>query len=704
MDNKRLIPLMLLVMTIAIGWQYFLGFLYDKNPQWKRPGQETATTQPVGTSTQPVTSTLSIGPNVPGSTILPTTGAAALPNGAVAPPNGAVTLPGVALAPAGLSVGPADTSGIGIEIGSVKPKDKTYPIGLRINPRGAGLEQVVLNAYKPPIIKGDAPYTFQQPYEGFEDHTRPLGTREVTVNGQSIDLSKVNWTPDSTTATSATFTVTINDAKQVPVVRLSKVYEVFPHTAAGEGYEIVVRQTFENLTPFPVVVRAKFNGPTTPPRELEHGLDRQVITGYSTSGSVTLGHRTVEEFTKDKTVYEVKSDKDGNPALWSGQGSVYFNAVVLPIPLGEGARVPTYLDKITAEAINPDSSPETRKVAMTFETTDMTLAPASTVTLPMNVFFGPKIRALLKSPYYGQPPRAYDQTLLLTGGCTICTFQTVVDVLVWLLATFHALTKDWGLAIILLVVLVRLLLHPITKKSTINMQKMTKLGPEAERLKKKYGDNKEELNRQMMQLYKSQGFTPVLGCLPMFLQMPIWIALYSSLQSTFELRQQPFFYNLTWIKDLAKPDHLITFEHAYVLPLGIVFSGLNILPILLAVVFWIQAKVQPKAPNPTREQAQQQKMMQWMVLLFPIFLYSGPAGLNIYILTSTTIGIIESKLIRKHIEEREAAEKELTIVDGDPPKYEEKVPKSKGKLAAWVEKLQQTAEQVQKDQQKKKKK
>jgi len=167
---------------------------------------------------------------------------------------------------------------------------------------------------------------------------------------------------------------------------------------------------------------------------------------------------------------------------------------------------------------------------------------------------------------------------------------------------------------------------------------MGKMGPEIERLKKKYGDDKDELNKAMMQVYKQQGFTPVLGCLPMFLQMPIWIALYAALNSTFELRQEPFLWGWTWIKDLARPDHLITWAPIKLF-WGIEIGALNILPILLAVVFFLQQKYTPKPPATTPEQQQQQKMMQWMSLLFPVFLYNGPSGLNLYILTSTTIGI-----------------------------------------------------------------
>jgi YidC/Oxa1 family membrane protein insertase len=118
---------------------------------------------------------------------------------------------------------------------------------------------------------------------------------------------------------------------------------------------------------------------------------------------------------------------------------------------------------------------------------------------------------------------------------------------------------------------------------------------------------------------------------------------------------------LTWIHDLSKPDHLLTFAPVPLL-FGWKLSALNILPILMGVVFWIQTKMQPKPAAMTKEQEQQQKMMQWMTLLFPLMLYNGPSGLNLYILTSTAIGIVESKIIRDHIREREEAEKAGRVV------------------------------------------
>jgi YidC/Oxa1 family membrane protein insertase len=202
------------------------------------------------------------------------------------------------------------------------------------------------------------------------------------------------------------------------------------------------------------------------------------------------------------------------------------------------------------------------------------------------------------------------------------------------------------------------------------MMKMGKLGPEFERLKKKYGDDKEAMAKAQMELLKQHGATPIMGCLPMVLQMPIWIALWQALNTTFDLRHEPFLYGLTWIQDLSKPDHLIDFAdfgwepiHLF---LGITISGLNILPLVLAVTYYISIKIQPQPAAITPEQKQQQAIIKWMtVLMFPTLFYSSPSGLCIYILTSTILGIFESKLVRKQFERMEAEQSKFQIVDAE---------------------------------------
>ncbi len=389
--------------------------------------------------------------------------------------------------------------------------------------------------------------------------------------------------------------------------------------------------------------------------------------------------------------------------------NAYFSALVRP-QVDKGQK--TALEKVELKALGKPGDSGDVFVSMDFQTTELVLEPGKTLNHDVNVYFGPRHREVLNSAYYASI--GYDKTLVLASGiCGMCTFQWLVNLLVSLLNMFHVVLRDWGLAIIALVCIVRLLLHPITKKSQIMMSKMGKLQPEIEKLKKKHGDNKEEFQREMVALYKEQGFTPVLGCLPMFLQMPIWIALWSSLQSTFELRHAPFLWGWTWMNDLAQPDRLISLSepfHLWLLFGTARIDGLNILPVFLAVVFWLQMKLQPKPPAMDPQQEQQQKMMQWMTLLFPLLLYNGPCGLNLYILASTTIGIVESKIVRDHIKAREEAEKAGKVfVDAGPSRVARRAappakPEKKGGFGGFMATLAEKAEEWQKEVEKRKKK
>ena len=644
-ETKRLIIGMAVAMAVVVGWQLFIPYLY-KSMGWAMPGtlQQAAVTQP---ATAPATTQgLSVEAG-PGATTAPA---------------------GTALQVVGAPEARPTT------LGSGAAKDPNFALQLSLDPRGAGINSVVLNDFKH-SAKDEVLYSFQEPYEGHEARSRPLGTRWIDVNGQTLDLANVTWRLiEDQDPAAATYVVDLP-----PSLQVRKTYRVFARNAeqrkGAGGYEVLVEYGFKNLTGAAVKVKAGFNGPTLPPREVLSGPDRQIVGGYLDSGNtVAVQAFHVEGFTAEEPNRDLIKDEDDRPVVWAGAASVYFQALVLPQPGVAGAA--NTFNSVRAEGIDVADStdPARRTVATVFETSEITVPANAEATLPLNVYFGPKWRNVLKTDYYTPFPRAYHQTLVIASGmCAICTFDWLINVLVLLLNGFHwvfggfAGKGDWGLAIIGLVVLVRLLLHPVTKRSQVSMMKMGKMGPQLEALKKKYGDDKEALSKAMWDFQKSQGITPILGCLPMFLQMPIWIALWSSLQTTFELRQAPFLWGFTWIDDLSKPDHLIELANPIKLFFGIQFDGLNVLPILLGVVFFIQQKLQPKPPAMTPEQEQQQKIMQWMTLLFPLFLYSGPSGLNLYILTSTTIGIIESKRIRQHIKEREELEKGDRVIIDAPP-------------------------------------
>jgi YidC/Oxa1 family membrane protein insertase len=226
---------------------------------------------------------------------------------------------------------------------------------------------------------------------------------------------------------------------------------------------------------------------------------------------------------------------------------------------------------------------------------------------------------------------------------------------------------DWGLAIIVLVIVVRSILHPLTRRAQISMQRVTKqmatVKPELEALQKRYKEDPKKLQEETIRLYRERGINP-LGCaggmLPTFVQTPIWIALYAVLYFAFELRQQPAFFGVfqkmggwQFLGDLSAQDRFITLP--FEIDLWIVhLTSINLIPMLMGVVFFIQQKYQapPPTASMTPEQEQQQKMMKWMmVVLFPIMLYGAPSGLTLYIATSTLVGIYESKRIRAQVKD-----------------------------------------------------
>ncbi len=692
MDTKRMIPIILVMMVLVVLWQPAVNWIGTKlGYDMHAVVHQDAATQPSDSHDN-------------NSSVAPT------PNGSTQP-----TMSGAAPAmSAGRFTAVPATQPSSVEIGAFALKDPTYPIGLRISSRGAGLNAVVLNDFKQ-SVDGTEAYTYQQPYEGFENRSRPLATRSVTIDGVELNIEDRDWQLVSSSTSQATLALDIADSGGKVVARLSKIFQVLPRKDASGGFEIHVEQKIDNRTDQPLQVSTTFNGPNTPPREIERGSDRSIVGGYQeTAETVLVDHHFIEEFsTKQPTREYTVSEKNKFPLLWTGTSSVYFDALFKPEPLNDGATTSSYLGKVSATSLNPDASDsKTHEVSMMLQTKTLAVPANGSLSLTANAFFGPKQRALLNNSFYAAMPRMYDATLVMTSGyCGICTFQWLINILVSVLNFFHyILFKDWGLAIIALVFSVRFLLHPITKRSQMSMMKMGKMGPEVEKLKKKYGDDKDGLNKAMMQFYKEQGATPVLGCLPMFLQMPIWIALWSALQSTFELRQAPFLHffgiPLTWIHDLSQPDHLISLAHPINLFGLIPISGLNLLPIFLGGVFFLQQKYTPKPPASTPEQAQQQKMMQWMSLLFPVMLYAGPSGLNLYIFTSTTFGIIESKVIRDHIKEREEAEKAGRVYVDAGKKFGSarsasgaKVSPEKpaGGITAWFANLQAKAEQMRRE-------
>ena len=336
---------------------------------------------------------------------------------------------------------------------------------------------------------------------------------------------------------------------------------------------------------------------------------------------------------------------------------------------------------------------EERSLLTSLHGPEYLIEPGQTASWDMGVYAGPLERLVLK---YQQPYEALKMggliLYLMSGCCTFCTFAWLADFMIYFLGQIQSVVFDWGVAIIILVFVVRLLLHPITRKGQVSMQRSAKamgdMKPELDDLKKRYVDDPEKIRKEQMRLMQEKGVNP-LGCatgmLPMFLQMPIWIALYAVLFFAFELRQEWAFYGFfqmfdgwAFLGDLSAPDNFIDLNVNYDI-LFFQFTGINLLPLLMGLVFFFQQKYMTPPPSAamTQDQLRQQKMMKVMMLvLFPIMLYGAPSGLTLYILTSSIIGTAESRYIRKHLTEMDNKDKDK---DKDKDKENDGSPKSLAK-------------------------
>jgi YidC/Oxa1 family membrane protein insertase len=374
---------------------------------------------------------------------------------------------------------------------------------------------------------------------------------------------------------------------------------------------------------------------------------------------------------------------------WFGATNRYF-ALCVHAPYDPPAQPSRRLAAVSRIEPVIGGTGEDRSLLTSLHGPEYVIEPGQNASWDMGVYAGPLQRTILRQQ---QPYEALHMggliLYLMSGCCTFCTFAWLADFMIYFLAQIQGVVLDWGIAIIMLVFVVRLLLHPITRKGQVSMQRSAKamgeMKPELDELKKRYVDDPEKIRKEQMRLMQEKGVNP-LGCatgmLPMFLQMPIWIALYAVLFFAFELRQQWAFYGFfqmfdgwAFLGDLSAPDNFIDLGVNYDI-MFFQFTGINLLPILMGFVFFLQQKYMTPPPSAamSEDQLRQQKMMKVMMLvLFPIMLYGAPSGLTLYILTSSIIGTAESRYIRNHLTKMDEKPEE----EGVSAKSEAKAAKKK---------------------------
>jgi YidC/Oxa1 family membrane protein insertase len=246
------------------------------------------------------------------------------------------------------------------------------------------------------------------------------------------------------------------------------------------------------------------------------------------------------------------------------------------------------------------------------------LLPAGTFSANVDVFAGPKEIPVLESTGHSLR-RAVD-----LGWFTFVA-QPLLQALTW----SHRLTGNYGIDIILLTVLIKILFIPLTQKSLQSMREMQKLQPQMAKLREQLKDKPDEMNKEIMELYRRHKVNPLGGCLPMVLQIPVFVGLYNALLNAVELRHAPF---AGWINDLSAPDRLGAMALPFVEP-----PGVPVLTILMGATMFIQQWMTPMAGgDPT-----QQRVMLIMPVMFTFMFISFPAGLTLYWLVNNILTIAQ---------------------------------------------------------------
>ena len=296
---------------------------------------------------------------------------------------------------------------------------------------------------------------------------------------------------------------------------------------------------------------------------------------------------------------------------WAGAMSTYFLTAVLP---GE-------TNNVTVKGVMQQN---VYRAAV--EEQESLLGPGQEKELSVSYWVGPKVRSELQA--------ASPQ---LAKSVDLGFFHIIAKGLLWLLEFFQKYVHNWGLSIILLTVLIKAVFWPLTAKSYASMEKMKKLQPHMTELREKYKDNKEQMNKEVMALYKTYGVNPASGCVPILIQLPVFFGLYQALLTSIELRHAPFIKylpgtDMLWLADLSTKDPLY------------------ITPIIMGVTMFLQQRMNPPAADPT-----QQKIMMFLPLIFTVLFLNLPAGLVLYWLVNNVLSIAQQQMMIRKLKGHAAA-------------------------------------------------
>ncbi|MFQ5511378.1 MAG: membrane protein insertase YidC [Candidatus Krumholzibacteriia bacterium] len=334
---------------------------------------------------------------------------------------------------------------------------------------------------------------------------------------------------------------------------------------------------------------------------------------------------------------------------WAALKTKYFATILLPLePTGGEAQVASNKEDFMSAAIRLPAVERRGRVDQAID-----------------VYAGPLDYKALKAMDRGGLEKNVD-----IGFDHVKIFRPVSWAVLWSMLALHKFIPNYGIVILLISIFTKVVFYRLTHKSFKSMRDMQALQPKLQALKEKYKDDRQKLSAETMRLYKEGGVNPLGGCLPMLLQMPVFLALFNVLRNTIEIRRAPFF---GWINDLSQQD--VLFELPVSLP--VIGSAVSVLPILMGVGMLLQSKIGGSIAGPSSTTTQPKAFTYMMPIVFTFLFYRMPSGLVLYWLVNTGLSVAQQYYINKGAAEDEKKKAVERSRKEQPPKPNR--PKSKAK-------------------------
>jgi len=483
------------------------------------------------------------------------------------------------------------------EVSSEKPAKEiivqTPLFEVKISERGAAINTITLFAYKTTLAEDS---TFMN-VVSLED----LGTALVSFKNDVIpNLEKVVY--DAQTSQGMIQVSAPKDLQfiyRLPQgIRIVKTYFFDPNS-----YMIGLTVVVENPTDFPIGDQLQISMRNHIPEN---------VGGYIFEGPAIHLNGTLEEIAIDDIADQ--GVFSGNVS-WAAIEDRYFASAVLPLDTQENIQTHIWLND--------------KNIQIDLQMPHVNIPPQKQQLYNFSLFFGPKSLEILSG-------LENNFNEIINFGW----FDIIARPCLYLMNLIYQYIPNYGIAIILLTILIKIIFWPLGNKSYQSMNQMRKLQPKMKDLQERYKDDRQKMNQELMNLYRVYKVNPLGGCIPMLLQIPVFIALYRMLYQAIELRHAPFF---LWINDLSAPDRLFQFE-GYI-PLMQEPYGIPVLTIIMGGTMFLQQKMSPPPGDPS-----QAKMMMMLPVFFTFIFINFPAGLVLYWLVNNVASILQQYYINKKYE------------------------------------------------------